>query len=149
MLWWREIKQSRVLLIAIGFATAVTVLALFLLLNIGPAWRLAPYLVPQATIVDAELKSGALLRMGFRVIRRRICKVDLDRFMVRADTDEVVYRVRVPGGAGPIGDSWIAIEITVPDLEPGKYVYRTTIINSCEEAVYATTTPDVRFTVVP
>lgn len=143
----REIRRSPALL-------AVLVLSSLLFVAAGyfagtTTFLTVPYSVPDARTVTHEVHVGGRLRMAFRIVRKRICPIELERSITDAQSGVVVMREKVKGGLTPVGDDWNVIDIIVPDIPPSRYVYQTTITNTCVNGVYVSKTPPVEFVVLP
>lgn len=144
----RQVVRSRALQLMLIVALLLLMASATIIIFGSARSIIPPYEVNESRLVDQEIQPGEILRIGFSITRRRICKVDLDRFVKRPD-GSVVYSERQVGGSTPIGTFWTVIEFKVPsDIELGTYTYETTITNTCSEGIYVTTTPPVMFKVI-
>ena len=106
-----------------------------------------PYVDVKTSAIDELVKSGGILRARFEFDHIRICEEKLARFIIRRDdTNEVVYRDSVAGGATNLGHHTVTHPIQIPhELGPGPYYYRVIIHAQCSDGQHDQPTPDIPF----
>lgn len=103
------------------------------------------------TSLKPVYEAGEPLVFRFDTTRHRICKSDLDRYIIRVTDNHVVYRERVPGGASnKLGkvDPPIINELRVP-LTCGKYKMTATNVGECPDGLHFVVQPEAEFQVCP
>lgn len=95
----------------------------------------------------AVIEPGDPLTMRYHFVRTRYCQTDLNLFVVASDTQDVVWRLRVPGGATLIGRADIRNTFQLTVLPEGRYILRTIAFSLCAEGIHAQAFPEAPFTV--
>lgn len=83
------------------------------------------------------------------VQRYRICKVDIDRFMVNVATGDIVMRERVPGGATVLGRDTITNKLKIAcDAPLGKTKLMQNVSSQCIDGIHSLAWPPIEFEIV-
>lgn len=94
---------------------------------------------------------GDTLEIIYSFRRVRVCPGYTSRFIVDANSNEVVQSMEpAPVGGSATGQKLVGVPVAIklnPDLEPGRYVYRSVVYSNCEDAAYTKQTPDVPFVI--
>lgn len=101
---------------------------------------------PGVTVPEGKLQIVYSLR------RVRVCPGYVDRFIINADTQDVVQTYgSTPIGGSDVGVRRDAVTVTLKlgDLPVGRYFYRATIYHNCPDAEYTVRSPDVPFVIAP
>jgi hypothetical protein len=143
-------KVRPLLIISVCLASALVFLVCLAQLPAIIHRYIPPYEVTLAEVSDAKSSNCRGVRTCVAVhyvgVRRRICQVDLDRFVSALPLGNVIWRNRVPGGARAVGPFEVVNEITLPEeTEDGEYELSTNVFNDCPEGQHSTATPPVRF----
>ena len=138
---WAERYSFRILVV-------VCLLALF----VYPVWLFVPETPPiiyRAVPQTHVVKAGGHVLLQYEFIRNELCQISLDRFLVRAGTNDVIVRERLPGGVSGVGDmTRVFNRFDVPDnTAPGKYDVRVFTFSTCARGFSATVAPTIQITV--
>ena len=99
--------------------------------------------------VTPQVKAGNKLIMSYTYSRNRICKTNIDRFITREDTNEIVFRQSVIGGPFNIGTVTVKNIVAIPeDFDPGMYYFTTFTYSNCYEGLRSAVAPKIRFEVI-
>lgn len=124
---------------------------------------LTSFLTVPAIVTKVEVENSPVM-YGENVIvtntydRRKLCKMDLDRFIIREGDELLVRRERVPSGTTDVGvhSRRIAIPTVIPggypkdNLSPGHtYKILTFIHSDCGDRTHTSAGPIAYFTVKP
>lgn len=90
---------------------------------------------------------GEALIVHYRFIRKRYCQTDLNLFIVTREHEDVVWRLRVPGGASLLGLADIRNTFMIGDLPENSYILRTIAFSSCADGMHGQAFPEVPFTI--
>ena len=95
----------------------------------------------------SEARDGASWTAG---VRARICKVEIDRFMISDVTHDVVYRERLPAGATPLGRTpSVRNLVPVPaDAPLGGMTLLQNVHSECIDGMHSMQWPVMHFDVV-
>ena len=99
-------------------------------------------------LLTPAIHSGDDLVFHRTVLREKICKTDVDNFILYIDTngDEVVvHRDRMIGGWSRLGLSTAEIHVKTPNLPPRRYILRT-VVTACGGT--GSMSDDIKFDVV-
>lgn len=111
--------------------------------------RQEPYIFAASSAVTPRVKPGGTLILSYEFTRIRYCRTDLDRYIIRAVDNEVIWRDRIPGGAGNIGHVTVRNPVVVPlNATPGNYIFRTIVYATCSDRLYDAVAPDILFEIV-
>lgn len=108
-----------------------------------------PTVVMETIVETPVLRATDRLSVRFVIDKNKLCKTDVDRFLM-ADDRTVIYRDRVTGGAALLGKTRTVRYVLAlpPDIKPGKYFYRGFVHSDCDDGQYTTPQPDGPFEVV-
>lgn len=101
-----------------------------------------------------KVLTPAVQRCGVFVVeldvqRYRICKVDIDRFMVNISTGDVVMRERVPGGATVVGRDTIVNKFKIAcDAPLGRTKLMQNVSSQCVDGIHSLAWPPIEFEIV-
>jgi hypothetical protein len=87
--------------------------------------------VHATTVTTPILKSEGTLGVDFDSTRYRLCRTDVDRYLLSVPDNKIFYRERIVGGVLGVGRAHSVTELKLPALPPGKYVYRGFIHSDC------------------
>lgn len=108
-----------------------------------------PLEIKSAVIVNQRLRSNEDLLIDYSVVRSRICKATVDRFIKRERDNVVVFRTSFPGNAVMLGEVKQRAVVPLPEgLEPGEYSVSTANFFECYEGVHSVIHAPLFFTVV-
>lgn len=134
------------ILIILGFIGINVVVGAY---QVSPLSRQAPYAYISALAITPSVAAGESLSLRYTFDRFRYCRTDLDRFIIRASDNDVVWRDRVPAGAGTLGRTTVINEIPIPsNLKVGSYIARAISYATCSDHLYDLIAPDVTFEIV-
>lgn len=145
-----EIRRSLPLRIALWTAAAMVVLSVMAQVPLIVQRFIPPYTISEATPVSLdEIRAGDSLMIRYKVVRWRVCRIDLDR-LIMGDDGSLLYRDRTPGGGHDLGSERTLVNsLHIPkDAKPGKYTLYTTASNECSDGLHTTDAPPVKFEVV-
>jgi hypothetical protein len=110
-----------------------------------------PYRTVSVTVLNPVLKAGEPLKMKFVTERNRFCQTTVAQFFVDLESNEVVYRGRVPSGFTDLGTQYPSLTLPLPFTPiPGrKYAYRPIVESDCGFSSFAHRSPDAVFEVSP
>lgn len=126
---------------------------IFLAINIGlQTWRIVlnlwePFFYHSVRVVTPQVKRGEDFILSLDLQRYRICKVDIDRFMISDVTKAVFYRERIIGGAAPIGRiTDIRNTVPIPKNAPlGKVTLIQNVQSDCIDGMHSIQVPTLHF----
>lgn len=108
-----------------------------------------PFLYHSVIVLTPTVKRGDYFREELDVERFRICKVDIDRFLINKQTRDVIYRERVPGGASSLGRNMAQNKIKIPDDAPlGSAILLQNSSSVCVDGTHTMAWPVVEFEIV-
>ncbi len=109
-----------------------------------------PYIYLSASALNPVVSAGEIINLVYEFDRIRYCEVTLSRFIVRKDSEDVVYRDNVVGGAAPVGlNKRVVNPFKIPDdTAPGKYLFRLTANVQCNEGPHYIPAPEIEFQVI-
>lgn len=141
--WWKIVIG----LLAIGII-AISVFNVFVI----KIFSQEP-IVLTASVTNSPIKYGDDIILAYSGHRNRLCRVDSDRFIFRANDMILVRRERLPSGWEDLGE--ISGFSTIPtvqlgsNLTPGDYAMRTFLHSDCGYRLFTVEVPEVRFKVAP
>ena len=112
--------------------------------------RNTPVIVRSVFVVKDKIHNGDPLLIKFNVDRTRLCKTEVDQFVLRYPEMLIAWRnstISVPLKIGT--DMNILSEIYLPELRPGPYLYRAFIHSDCGGGeLFTVDQPDVEFEII-
>lgn len=130
------------------------VLSLYLaLLVMFQGWMLIlnmwdPFFYHSVVAITPTVKKGGTFIEELDVQRYRICKVEIDRFLVDK-LGNVVYRERVAGGASSIGRNKARNMVPVPlDIVAGPVTLLQNVHSQCIDGMHSMQWPVIHFEVI-
>ncbi len=105
------------------------------------------YVYYSAVAENTVLAPGEPLVALYDFNRKRVCRTELHRFVVRTNDNAVVHREITAGGALPPGRTKVKNVIALPVLLPGDYSFHTFTFGECSEGSHADYGIPVKFTV--
>jgi hypothetical protein len=109
-----------------------------------------PFFYRSVVVLTPQVKRGELLVMKLDVQRYRVCKVEIDRFIVNDNTKQVIYRERVPGGATLVGRTPdVRNVVRIPaDAELGPITIIQNVHSHCIDGMHSMAWPVLRAEIV-
>jgi hypothetical protein len=109
-----------------------------------------PFRYYSVEVLTPKVHAGECVEEALDVQRYRVCRVEIDRFVVNDETKRVIFRERVPGGSSPLGRTPKVVNfVCLPrDIKPG---HMTLIQNShshCIDGMHSMEWPTLHFEVV-
>jgi hypothetical protein len=105
-----------------------------------------PFFYHYVRAVTPKVPRGGLFVEELEVQRYRVCKVEIDRFMISVATGDVIYRERVPGGASPIGRNVARNSLRIPaDAPLGQTRLIQNVSSQCIEGMHTMAWPIIEF----
>lgn len=131
------------------------VMCLLVSMSLGlQGWNLVltmwdPFYYVSVTVMTPQVKRGELFIEELDIQRYRICKVDIDRFIVDDATKNVIFRERVPGGATSLGRSKARNIVRVPiDAPLGPVMLLQNVHSQCIDGMHSMPWPPQHFEIV-
>lgn len=142
-----EVRASRPLRYAIWAALILIFVSIALQIPLIVQRFISPYVITSASLLSQDIHPGDSLLVSYSIIRRRVCRVDIDRWIVEAPEGVLLYKDRTPGGGHELGSQRrIVNSLRVPeDAKPGEYILHTTVVNECADGLHTTDAPSLLF----
>jgi hypothetical protein len=128
---------------------------LFLVISVGlQGWSFTlsmwdPFFYHSVTVISPKVKRGGVFIEELDVQRYRICKVEIDRFLLDDATRNVIYRERVAGGATSIGRNIARNMVPVPiDAPLGPVTLLQNVHSQCIDGMHSMQWPVMHFEVI-
>lgn len=132
-----------------------SVFAIYLTLSVSmQVWALIlnqwdPFFYHSVIAITHEVKRGGVFIEELDVQRYRICKVEIDRFIVDDTTTNVILRERVPAGATNLGRNKAHNMISIPEDAPlGPVTLLQNVHSECIDGMHSMQWPIIHFTIV-
>lgn len=110
-----------------------------------------PYEVIDAWIETPQVRRGDLIVVGYRAIRKRVCRLDVDHNVFSESNGLVIIHQRSPIGTQVV-DQVVEFRLdgmrVFDKVKAGRYVVAATFTSECTEVMHVVNAPLVKFTVI-
>lgn len=109
-----------------------------------------PYIYTGAFANPSTIHAGDPLRLVYVFDHIRVCSTKLGRFIENEDTDEIVYRDEIIGGATLLGVGQAPVLKIMTDKSwiPGNYIVRLSVNAQCVDNEHQYYAPEIKFKIV-
>jgi len=108
-----------------------------------------PHIFESVEVLTPTVAAGQSVSLLYVRHKKKNCTATIHQFVVQESTGEAVLRQVIPGGYGPFGVAPVRVRLaTLPDWEPGAYVYQPTMRQECGWLDFTVTIPPARFEIV-
>lgn len=108
-----------------------------------------PYVYISVEVVTPQVVAGQPVSIIYVREKKRSCSATIHQFIVRESTGEAIWRQVVPGGYGVNGTASVRVRLpTLPEWEPGGYIYQPTMQQECGWVDFTIPIPPARFEIV-